>query len=272
MVKSPLPGIRRLLWDIETAPNVVYSWRIGYNINLSMDNIIKERKIICIAYKWEQGDRVTVLRWDQNQDDRSMLKEFLAVANEADELIAHYGDNFDMPWFRARCLIHGLEPLPLYKTVDTKAWASKYFYFNSNKLDYLSKVFGYGGKLETNFKLWLDVMAGKKSALDYMCKYCGKDVERLQEVWNKLRLAVRPKTHIGVFGGGDKWQCAHCGSTNVRLSKRRVTPSGSVQYQMVCNDCGGYYQISGQAYKDYQTWLKQKKAPNSRVSSRTPRG
>lgn len=243
--------VKRLFYDIETAPNLVWSWRIGFNINLSHDNIVKERRIICIAYKWEGSDRVYSLRWDKNQDDREMLTNFLIIANEADELIAHYGDGFDLPWIRARCLIHGLEPLPLYKTVDTKAWASKYFYFNCNKLDYLSKVFGFDGKTETDYKLWLDVLAGKKSALDYMCKYCRDDVARLQEVWNKLRFAVRPKTHVGVFGGGERWHCAHCGSKNVRLSKKRVTASGTIQYQMQCMDCGGYFQVNGTAYENF---------------------
>lgn len=255
---AKIASIRRLFWDIETSPNLVFTWRIGHNLSIGHDSIVAERKIICIAYKWENERDTVVLRWDSDKDDRSMLKQFLAVANEADELVAHYGDGFDMPWFRARCLIHGLEPLPLYKTVDTKAWASKYFYFNSNKLDYLGKIFGFGGKLETKYQLWLDVMNGSKAALDYMCRYCGKDVIRLQQVWNKLRFCVRPKTHVGVHNGGEKWTCAHCGSSNVSVSKRRVTASGTVSYQMRCNDCGGYFTIS---QKSYDAYRKAKRLP-----------
>ena len=33
--------IKRLFWDIETSPNVVLSWRIGYKINLDHDNILQ---------------------------------------------------------------------------------------------------------------------------------------------------------------------------------------------------------------------------------------
>lgn len=262
MVKLPFKGrkeIKRLFWDIEVTPNLVFSWRIGSNLHIGHEAIVRERKIICIAYKWESSRKITVLRWDEKQDDRSMLREFLAVANEADELIAHYGDHFDIPWFRSRCLIQGFEPLPLYKTVDTKAWASKHFYFNSAKLDYLGSVLGFGHKLETRYKLWIDVMNGCKKALDYMCRYCGRDITQLQKVYKRLKPFVKPKTHAGVFAGGDKWQCAHCGSKRVKMSKRRVTASGTVQYQMQCQDCGGYYTISESAYKAYQAWKRTNK-------------
>jgi hypothetical protein len=245
------PKIKRLFWDIEVTPNLVWSWRVGYKINLQHENIVQERKVICIGYKWEGERHPTVLRWDRNHGDRDMLAAFIAVANQADELVAQYGDGFDLPWFRTRCLILGLEPLPLYKTIDTKAWASKYFYFNSNKLDYLADVLGFGKKLETKFQLWIDVMNGSKKALDYMCKYCGVDVVRLQQVYSKLAPCVRPKTHAGVFAGKDKWSCSHCGSENVAVSKKRVTASGTVQWQMRCNDCGSYFTISNSSYQEY---------------------
>ena len=48
---------KRLFYDIETSYNIVKSWRIGYNINLNMEDIIQERAIITIAYKWE-GERM----------------------------------------------------------------------------------------------------------------------------------------------------------------------------------------------------------------------
>ncbi len=248
---KPTAGIRRLFWDIEVTPNLVWSWRVGYQINLQHENIVQERKVICIAYKWEGESSVNILTWDSRHDDRAMLVAFLSVANSADELVAQYGDGFDMPWFRARCLIHGCDPLPAYKTIDTKAWASKHFYFNSNKLDYLGKILGFGGKDDTDFQLWLDVISGSKKALDYMCKYCKKDVVRLEQVYSKLARCMKPKTHAGVFQGGEKWQCAHCGSKNVRVHKRRVSSTGTVSWQMICEDCGGYFTISDSIFKAY---------------------
>lgn len=251
-------GIKRLFWDIEVTPNLVWSWRVGYNINLQHENIVEERKVICIAYKWEGEHEVTCIRWDRDHDDRTMLADFLRIANSADELVAQYGDGFDMPWFRTRCLIHGLEPLPQYKTIDTKAWAAKNFYFNSNKLDYLGKILGFGGKDDTDFDLWLRVMKGEKAALDYMVKYCKKDVVRLEQVYSKLSKCMKPDTHVGVLNGGEKWTCPHCGSRNVELHKRRVSGKGSVSYQFQCQDCGGYYTVSEATYKNFMKCANQR--------------
>ncbi len=259
MTKKTPGKLRRLFWDIETSPNVVLAFRAGYDVVINHDAIISERKIICIGFKWEGEKKITVLRWDKNQCDKAMLREFLSIANEADELVHHFGDRFDLPWFRTRCLLHGFEPLPPYKTIDTKMWASKYYYFNSNKLDYISEILGHGRKLKTDFGLWKSIVMDKcQKSLDYMCKYCGIDVDRLEKVYQDLKFCVKPKTHAGVVAGLDKWTCPRDGSINVHLSKKRVSSSGTKTYQMQCQECGGYFQINQTAYEAYQKFLKDK--------------
>lgn len=247
------PKVRRMIWDIETSPNVVWAFQIGPKINLGPHLIKEERKIICICWKWEGEDETFALWWDKYQDDKAMLQAFVKVAEEADEMIAHYGDGFDMPWFRTRCLIHGLTPLPAYKTIDTKAWASKYFFFNSNKLDYLGEILGLGQKTPTDWSWWEDVLAKKPGALEKMVKYCRRDVNLLEGVFTRLRFCVAPKTHSGVFAGLDKWTCPHCASEDVIKSKTRITASGNKQHQMKCHNdkCNSYYQITEGVYKDY---------------------
>ena len=245
--------IRRLFWDIETSPNVVFAWRTGYKINLSEDSIIHERKIICIGYKWEEDEEATVLRWDENQNDKQMLVEFLKVANEADEMVHQNGDQFDLPWFRTRCLMHGLQCMPDYKTCDILQWARRKFYFNSNKLDYMAKVLGLGSKIKTGFGLWREIVLNNcPEAMNKMTAYCGHDVILLQKVWNKLRLFVTPKTHAGVVAGREKYSCSHCGSDHVVKSKTKVTAAGTLNHQMQCKKCGGYTTINDLTYNKYK--------------------
>lgn len=259
-VKTPLlktsvepRKVRRLFYDIETSPNVVLSWRIGYKINLDHSNILKERAIITIGYKWEDEKTAHVLTWDENQDDKAMLVRFLEIANQADELVAHNGDGFDMPWFKTRCIFHGLQPMPDYKTVDTLAWARRKFYFNSNKLDYIAQYLGLGAKIKTEFGLWKEIVLNRDAAaLKRMCDYCAKDVLLLQEVWARLSELVAPKTHVGVLAGGERWSSPYSGSTNVHLSKTKVTAGGTKQYQMRDSDTGRYYTIGAAAYAAYQ--------------------
>lgn len=244
--------VRRLFYDLETSPNLGFFWRPGWKISINPEAIVKERQIICISWKWEGEKKTHVISWDKNQDDKAMLREFLAVAEQADELCAHFGDSFDMPWFRARCLIQGLDPLPIFKTIDTKAIAGKYFYFNSNKLDYLAGILGFGHKSDTDWQMWVDIVLNKsRKQLDRMMKYCARDVLLLEKVWAKICHATPPKSHAGVLMGYSRWTCPHSGSRNVRRTKIISTPKGMIQHQMYCADSGIYYKIADCVYHTY---------------------
>jgi hypothetical protein len=243
-----------MFWDIETVPNVGVFWKASQKTWINPDNVVKEARICCICYKWEGHKRVFALQWDDG-DDRKMIEEFIPIANQADELVCHGGDRFDIKWFHAQCLKYGLPGLVEPKTIDTLAWARKHFWLNSNRLDYIAKLLLGEGKMDTDFELWKDVLFDRDpKALAYMVEYCRQDVRVLEKVYHKLAPFAAPKTHAGVLDGGPKWSCAHCASFTVRRKKRRVTTKGSVQHSMVCKDCRRHYTISDTAYRDYERW------------------
>ncbi len=252
--------IRRLLWDAEFSPNTVLSWRVGRKINIPADNILVERQIISIAWKWHSEKRVHSLNWGEAQDDRDLLTEFNEVLNESDEAIAHFGDGYDWPMFRARCAIRGLATNPLLRTVDTCKMARK-LGFNSRSLDYLGKVLGVGKKLDTGFGLWKRVVVDNDPiALKKMERYNRHDVfPLLQGVYDKLSAISPVHTHVGVLNGGEKWTCPRDGSEHVKVSKTRVTALGTVQKQFQCLDCGGYYKTSLKAHNEYVEHLMRKR-------------
>lgn len=249
---APRP-IRRLFIDLETAPNLVLSWRVGHKINLDYANILKERAIICACWSWEGEAKVHHAEWSKDQNDKPVLGPLLKAMDEADEVVGHNLDRFDVPWVKTRCLFHKLPTFPAYKTVDTLQWARRKFYFNSNRLDYIAQFLGLGGKLKTEFGLWKAIVLDKDAkALKRMVMYCQHDVTLLKRVWARLAEVMPHKTHVGVLAGKQPWSCPHCGSTNVKVSKTRTTAKGGVQYQMVCNDCGRFYTISAAAYRAYR--------------------
>jgi hypothetical protein len=230
--------MKRLFFDCETSPNIVYSWRVGYKIDLSHDNIIEERRIICISYKWEGSEDVKTLTWDKNNCDAALLRKFTKLAANADELVGHNGDRFDIKWFRTRCLVHGIEAKPHYTSVDTLKLAKSGFYFNSNRLDYLGSLLTGKGKKETGgFGLWKGVMNGDRKALKEMVDYCEQDVLLLEKVFHKLQPYSKHKTHVGALAGGYKHHCPTCGSEDTKRNKSMVTAAGTPQIQMVCNQC-----------------------------------
>jgi len=242
---------KRLFFDIETSPNVCFSWRTGYKINLNPENIIHERAIICICYKWEGKKKVHSIEWDRG-DDRRLINRFSPIADKADEIVAHNGDKFDIKWFNGRNLMHGLPSLPDYKTFDTLLWSRRLFNFNSHSLDYLAQILLGSRKIKTDYDLWKRICLDNcPKAMHEMVTYCKRDVALLEGVYNKIIPYCKTKTHTGVLGGKERWTCPICGSESVSKSKSRVTTMGMKQHQMLCKDCHKYYTVSDLVFRQY---------------------
>lgn len=254
--KLDVAPIKRLFFDIETSPMIVYSWRTGWKINIHTDNIIEDWRIICISYKWEHEDKVKNLRWDENKCDKKMLTDFIKIMNEADECIAHNGDRFDIKKIRTRCLFHRIPMFPKYRTLDTLKKAKSGFNFNSNRLDYIAKFLGVGAKLEhEGFNMWVKCMQGDEEALKDMVKYCDMDIVVLEDVFLALQNYIINNTHTGVHNGKMKASCPNCASEDVSLLKNDVTAKGTVKRLMECNTCGYDYDISN---RDWRNFLEMK--------------
>lgn len=233
---------RRLFFDIETSPNIGLFWEAGYKKNITTDNIIRERAIICICYKWEDEKEVYALQWDSKQNDKRMLQQFIEVANTANELVGHNGDKFDLAWIRTRCLFHGIDMFPTYQTIDTLKVARSKFRFQSNRLNYIAEFLGLGGKIKTEFNLWKDILLNKdKVAMEKMIKYCKKDVSLLEEVYKLLGNHIAPKTHYGVVFGYDRGTCPECGSEDLIKNNRVVTATGLTRIQYKCKTCNKFH-------------------------------
>jgi hypothetical protein len=245
-----------LIYDIETSYNLVSAWRVGYNITLPHYSVVKEREIICVSYKWVGEDEVYNLSWDKNQSDKFLLEQFIEVMNEADLLVAHNGDRFDLKWIRTRALKHGLQMLPFYPQHDTLKTAKRYFNFNSNKLDYIASFLGFEGKIATTHELWDDIILRKDpDALIEMIVYCDEDVRQLEKVYLKLRDWDKPKQHVGVLNGLDRTTSPLTGTKKLELVKTRTTGGGTIKRIMKDLDTGGLFEMSDANYKK---WLKNK--------------
>jgi DNA polymerase elongation subunit (family B) len=243
---------RIMFWDIETSPNIVTSWRVGYKLQISYDNIIKERSIICICWKWEDEEKVYYLTWDKEQNDKAMLEKFVKEMAKADIIIGHNSDKFDETWVRTRCIFHRIPALPKYKSLDTLKIARKGFNFNSNRLNYIGQYLGLGEKIKTEFDLWKRiVLQNDKKALKYMVEYCQQDVNLLEQVYKELQKYAEPVTHKAVALGGEKWDCPHCASENVRIHTTKYSRVGTATTQMVCKDCSRYYNVSESVRRQY---------------------
>lgn len=229
---------RRLFFDVEVSPNIGLFWEAGFKKNIDTSNIITERAIICICWKWEDEKEVQFVNWDSKQCDKSLLQKFIKVINEADEAIGHNGDRFDLAWIRTRCLFHKIEMFPSYKTIDTLKVSRQKFRFNSNRLNYIAQFLGIGSKIKTDYSLWKDIVLHKcKKSMDKMIKYCQMDVILLEKVYKKLSGHIEPKTHYGVRFGQDRGSCPECGSDELIRQGTSISATGTKKVKLRCKTC-----------------------------------
>lgn len=252
-MKPQEQGGKVLIYDIETSPNIGWFWRAGYKLNIAHDNIIKERAIICVSYKWLGEDEVFTLTWDKNQCDKFLIENFIEVMNEADMLVAHNGDRFDLKWIKTRALKHGITNMLIdYKTLDTLKLAKKKFNFNSNRLDYISKFLGFKGKIKTDINLWTDIVFKKdEQALRDMVTYCEEDVRQLENVYCKLVGWEKPKFHAGVLQGKERFSSPINGGYNLKKIKETVTTAGTIKHIMKDLDTNRMFEMNDSNYKKY---------------------
>ena len=150
----PKRQARILLYDIETAPNLVHTWGV-YEQNAL--EVVRPWYVLCFAYKWldEPATKVIALPdyeqayAEDPENDYHVIAALHDLFNEADIIIAHNGNNFDQKKVQARFLVHGFEPPMHYRQIDTLKEARKHFKFDSNRLNDLGVTLGLGEKAQT---------------------------------------------------------------------------------------------------------------------------
>lgn len=245
-------AFKRLFFDIETSYCEGWFWRPSFKTQITYDQVLKESAIICICYKWDGSDKIHNIRWNKG-DDTELIHKFIDVILEADEVVGHNSDKFDLKWIRTRCLVKGYKSLPEFKSIDTLKISRQKFNFPSNRLDAIGKYLGFGGKKDTGgIQLWHDIIQkNSRKAMSEMVSYCKRDVELLEKVYLKLEGYATPKTHIGRLIGEDNCSCPNCGRADTVFNTQRVSAKGIVKIGMHCNKgCGKYFQVSLKAYQN----------------------
>jgi DNA polymerase elongation subunit (family B) len=250
-IQAKAQPIKRLFFDIETG---YYTLKIkafqlkNYIKYFNPDTIEKDKEIICISYKWQYDDKVHTV--DFRKGEKQMLKKFIKVLGEADEIIGHNIDNFDVKELRARCIRYGVLMFPTYRTLDTLKKAKQYFRFASNKLDYIGKFLNVGKKLDhAGFELWEQCIDDRDDkAINEMIAYCENDVILTEDAYSVLSPYLYHNTNYAVLSGGKKWECPECAGNDVEFYKAYTTAMGVVRRNMKCRDCNTQYRVSNRTY------------------------
>lgn len=239
---SRMPKI--LILDIETAPLKAFIFNL-WKQNITIDKIISDWFCICWSAKWLMKPEIM---WDCvnpneaiNEDDSRILGHLRELLNEADIVVTHNGDRFDLPKINTRLLLNGFTAPTPYQSIDTCRIVKNQFSFASNKLDFLATKFNLPNKLETNFELWVKCVEGDEYALKEMVKYNQYDVELLENVYLRLRPWIKNHPNLGLYMEAMEKVCPNCGSTHLTLESHYYTNTN--KYEVYRCKCGALSRV-----------------------------
>lgn len=242
-----LEGGRILFYDIETSPNLGWSWEKFQQDIIAFE---KEREVICFAYKWLGDKKVKSYFKGYDLPKKKFIKKIHSLFNKADAICGHNARKFDIKMSNTAFIESGLAPPSPYKVIDTREIAYYKFRWNSNKLDDLARRLGLGRKIDTGgFNLWLDVMKGNKKAIRKMKRYNEQDVILLEKVYFKLRSWGKHPD------AGKGFVCPTCLSPNVKWQGWRHNRVYKVR-QFQCKNCGRWGTSNKKIKYNYKEYLK----------------
>lgn len=230
-----------VLIDIESSLSVVTTFSLKTDY-IQPDSIIQDWNILSIAWKY-LGDTKTyseTVKHTDVTDDRKITETLRDVLENAQYIIGHNSEKFDVKKLNVRIAKHGLAPLPKLLHVDTYKAAKKHFSFTANRLDYLCQFFNIGSKLPHTDNLWKRVLQGDRQALKEMEIYNRHDVDPLLEGLYYKILPYIDHVNVAGFYDDGRPRCRNCGSENIRKNRIRPSADGTLSQQYQCVACGKF--------------------------------
>lgn len=238
-----------LLIDIETSPKLAYVWDM-WKQNINQDMLLDRGYLMTSSWTMLGSNKIYSQRCKLNKDltidDYDLTVELLELLDRSDYVIAHNGKKFDIPFIKARALVHGLTPPSPFKVIDTLEIARKEFLFTRNTLENLAQELKLPDKKLSHSKysgakLWVECLKGNEDAWQEMLTYNQMDVKVLEEVYLKLRPWDSKSFNIAseVSENISDFMCPKCGSTHIQLRGYYFTNSGKY-HKYVCKECGGW--------------------------------
>lgn len=240
-------GPKILLFDIETSPLEFYGWQLRQYAGYIPHIMVKKSwSILCWSAKWLFEDKIMHAQVSPdeaaNRVDASIMPIVWNLLDQADIVVTHNGDQFDLKKCNTRFHIAGLGPPMPFKSIDTLKKVRQKFALDSYKLEYVNMLFGLNTKKgkEEGMTLWKRCVGdgeNPQQAINQMQFYCDNDVRILEELYVAIRPWIKGHPNMGLYIDTDGKVCTNCGSTELDWRGRYYTPAGRYR-AFRCGNCG----------------------------------
>lgn len=198
--------------------------------------------IIAIGWKWLGDDEPVTVWTGSPRSDRTLVKRFLKVWNQADIMVAYNGVRFDRPYLYTKLLEHGLEIPPNTPMVDPYFAARSNTSLSRKSLEVVARFLDLDvQKTPVSGRIWKAATHGspaeRREALVYIAEHCRLDVLVLEQVYLAFRPLMRAHPRVGTPA-----QCRHCGHDHlIRRGFRPPLAGGKVRRLVTqCTRCRAY--------------------------------
>ena len=166
-----LANKRIVFFDLET-------FDLAADFGLVMVGCIKDRGGAIKTYSAAAGD----------PDERDCILGIRDELEAADYVCTWYGTKFDLPYINTRLLINNERPIAKIRHIDAYYTARFKLKLQSNRLAAVElALLGQSHKTAILPGIWRRALRGDKEALDYIIDHCERDVQVLEDVFEKLR-------------------------------------------------------------------------------------
>jgi uncharacterized protein YprB with RNaseH-like and TPR domain len=169
--------------------------------------------------------------------DRVIVEKIHSVLLEADVIVHHNGDRFDLKKVNAKFIEYGLDPVPVNKTVDTLKEIKKIASFTSHALGALCEKLDCLHQKRDNQKGdFFKVSTGDVEAIKRIVKYGIGDIPTLKELYYKLRPYMKTHPNINLYQDSE-YCCPACGHTKIKIHTSNYVTNKCVKIRYQCKSC-----------------------------------
>lgn len=244
------PNIMKITLDIETSPRVGLFFGNTYKAQVAKS--VQESYVFGFSWKLYHKKVQSCYIWDfarykkDPTNDIEVVKKYIEVATAAGIIIGQNSRSFDDKVMMGRIIIHDLDPPTPFQTIDTKSELQGVARYDQNGLDYVSKLYGHGGKHETGgIDLWWECMdipgfkKGNPLMQRKMVRYCENDVVKTEKKYDReFRFYKRHPNMNLITGQTDA--CPKCGvAAGFTLHGSYFTSTSEFKVWR-CSNCGSH--------------------------------
>lgn len=226
-----------LFFDIEVSRDIVGGY--GNKYDFKVVKTYKHQELMCFAYRWKGEKKIHYVSRNHVGGYKEMLQHLWNVLDDADIVVAHNGNKFDIKMANRFFVKNGLGPVAPYKSVDTLQVARSTFKFQSNSLNDLCEYLGLGQKRNITYAdLEDDFLNNPTPKIErLMEQYNKQDIVLLELLYETFLPFIKNHPNLGDITQTDHI-CPKCASPNIVPYGSSPRRNGRVKAYR-CEDCGG---------------------------------